>query len=516
MDGSLTYAQLDARSDQIGAWLAGTGLKRGETVLFQTGNLTEGVLAFYAFLKAGAVPVATLAAHRGHEIGQIGSKITAVAHVIDVGVSSGALVPFALENARASHSIRDVYTVGGSADGLVRLTDMGLDIDPDSARATVRTIQAGIDPEDVAVFQLSGGTTGTPKLIPRIHAEYWNNALRNSRQLERDETSRIAHALPFIHNAGIVHSIFGAHSVGGCAVTMPFAPAEQAIAFLIASDANDMMIGSAMAPWTEHPLWSEFSPHLKRLMFSGSKVPASLFDRIEVAGTWIGQVWGMAEGPYTSTAATASVEARKQTVGTPVHEMDEVRILDVATGVPVTHGTTGLLTVRGPSTIAGYFDAPEHNIAAILKDEFLVTGDLGRVCIIDGVEYLSIEGRIKDVISRGGEKISTEEIEKLLLAHPLIREAAVVAMPDPRLGERACAYLVHVQPDTRISLDDIRAHFGQLGVAKYKWPERLEWIEALPRTNTLKIDKVKLRDTIHAIVLRETERSAAPEASIAP
>jgi 2,3-dihydroxybenzoate-AMP ligase len=116
-----------------------------------------------------------------------------------------------------------------------------------------------------------------------------------------------------------------------------------------------------------------------------------------------------------------------------------------------------------------------------------------RVVVEDGVRYLSFEGRLKDVISRGGEKISTEEVEELLLRHPRIAEAAVVALPDELLGERVCAYVSLTSPDSAVSLADVTVHLASIGVAKFKWPERLELVAALPRTNTLKVDKGRLR-----------------------
>jgi 2,3-dihydroxybenzoate-AMP ligase len=156
------------------------------------------------------------------------------------------------------------------------------------------------------------------------------------------------------------------------------------------------------------------------------------------------------------------------------------------------------LCCHGPYTLPGYFDAAEHNLVAFTTDGFYRTGDLATVVTVDGTRYLSIDGRIKDVINRGGEKINAEEVELLLLRHPAVAQAAVVAMPDPRLGERSCAYLV--ARDQPVSLDEIRGHLAGLGVAKFKWPERIEWLGELPRSNVGKVDKKTLRQQIAAIV----------------
>lgn len=499
-DATYTYAQLDMRSDQIAAALHARGLQAGDPVLLQIGNSAEGVLALYSLFKAGAVPVATLASHREHEILHIGRMVGATAHVVDAAASDGFLVPFAKDCAATSPTVRLLLCVGADAAGFTRLGSAGTELDAQQARAVVDGIQSAISPESVAVFQLSGGTTGTPKVIPRLHVEYWNNALTNSVALQRDETARVAHAMPFIHNAGMVHAIFGAHAVGGCAVVLPFGPAERSLQFLTESGVNDMMIAGPMAPWVDHPLWEKFAANLSTVIFSGSKAPEPLYERVASFGTWIGQVWGMAEGPYTTTSRGTSDAIRRDTVGWPNFTQDSFKIVDAADGRELPDGQTGLLLYRGPSTLAGYFDAPEHNAVAIRAGGYFDTGDLAKVVRIDGQRCLSIEGRMKDVISRGGEKISTEEVEKLLLKHESIVQAAVVAMPDKRLGERACAYISLADGVSTLPLEEVQQHFASLGVAKFKWPERLEIVPALPRTNTLKIDKKRLRAQIAQIV----------------
>jgi non-ribosomal peptide synthetase component E (peptide arylation enzyme) len=249
-----------------------------------------------------------------------------------------------------------------------------------------------------------------------------------------------------------------------------------------------------MASWLEEELWQDLASSLEVLIFSGSKLPPALFAACTAQGIWVGQTWGMAEGPYTSTRRADAPELRSTTVGSPVYGPDDVMlVVDPRTHVPVPTGETGMLVFRGPSTLAGYFDAPDHDAAAFTAGGLLLTGDLARIIERDGGHYLSIEGRIKDVISRGGEKFSTEEVEKLLLQHPSIHDAAVVAMPDERLGERACAFLVPTIGAAPLSLSDVQEHFERLGVAKYKWPEHLEFLAALPRTATYKVDKVGLR-----------------------
>ena len=160
----------------------------------------------------------------------------------------------------------------------------------------------------------------------------------------------------------------------------------------------------------------------------------------------------------------------------------------------VPDGEVGELCCQGPYTLRAYYG--EDRPQAFTADGFYRTGDLAKAVVIDGVRAFSIEGRIKDLINRGGEKINAEEVELLLLAHPHVVEAALVAMPDPRLGERGCAYLA--TDGVSVTLEDVRAHLHRLDVAKFKWPERVELLEALPRTKVGKLDKKAMTADITA------------------
>ncbi|MGH7950024.1 MAG: AMP-binding enzyme, partial [Candidatus Binataceae bacterium] len=170
---------------------------------------------------------------------------------------------------------------------------------------------------------------------------------------------------------------------------------------------------------------------------------------------------------------------------------DEVRIVDDA-GRDVADGASGELWCRGPYTLRGYYRAPERNREVFSADGFYKTGDVVRR---DKSGNLVVEGRVKDLINRGGEKIRAEDIESHLLAHPAIARAAVVAMPDAILGEKGCAY-VTLRSGTMLRLEDLKGFLASRGVAKFKWPERMEVIDEMPLTNVGKVRKVELRADI--------------------
>jgi 2,3-dihydroxybenzoate-AMP ligase len=498
-EGRLSFSQLDQRTDRLAAGLHAAGLRPGDPVLFQVTNRLHTIVAWYGTLKAGLVPVATLALHRRHEISQIAARVGAVAHFVEVNPDDRFdLVAMADAHRRDCPSMRQVLTAGASdpKPGCLLLEALGTDVDLTDARRLVQEIQDDLDPDDVAVFQLSGGTTGVPKVIPRRHAEYWYNAVAYAERFGWDATSRVAHLIPIIHNAGIVCGLHAPHSVGACLV-LGTHNAEESLPLLAEQKTTDLVIGHGHFQTIADHGMATLAPSLKRAILSGTKIPPRLFEHIEKLGVWPGQLFGMAEGFFAVSEPGTSRQARLTTVGTQLSPLDEFKILEPGTENVLPDGTTGELCCRGPYTIPGYYDAPEHNAAAFTSDGFYRTGDLASVHVIDGRRHLAIDGRIKDLINRGGEKINAEEVELLLLHHPGIEQAAVVAIPDLRLGERACAFLVATGPE--LTLAEIQRHLDALEVAKYKWPERLEWVDHLPRSKVNKVDKKALRARAAAI-----------------
>jgi 2,3-dihydroxybenzoate-AMP ligase len=489
-EGSLTYAELDRRTDLIAAGLLRLGLEPGDRVLFQVTNRLETVVAWYACLKAALVPVATLAAHREHEIGAISHQCGARAHLVEAGLGFD-LVAFARGIAEGHPTLRHLLTIGPAAGAVaaVALKTLGEDLDREVARAAVAEAQACVGPDDLAVLQLSGGTTGTPKLIPRQHAEYWYNAAAYARRLGWTAETRLAHLIPVVHNAGITCAVHAAHSCGATLV-LGTPDAEASLPLMAAAGVDAVLIGHGHFSALAAPGFLDRLPRLRQVVLSGAKVPDALFAELEHRGIWAGQLFGMGEGLFCVSRPDDPRLARLRTVGTALSDLDEIRILEPGTEREVPRGEVGELCCRGPYTIRGYYAAPEHNATAFTSDGFYRTGDLARWGIYDGESHLHIEGRIKDVINRGGEKINAGEVERLLLGHTAITQAAVVAMPDERLGERTCAYLVASQP---LDVPELQMFLEAQGVAKYKWPEHVVLVDDLPRTNVGKVDKLRLR-----------------------
>jgi non-ribosomal peptide synthetase component E (peptide arylation enzyme) len=491
--GTLSYADLDERTDRLAAALIRLGLERGERVLLQVDNRAETVILWYGLLKAGLVPVATLTLHRRHEIGAIAELTSAAGHAVIADDPKFDHVEFAQEMAQSNPRMQVIITIGDpvARQGTYRLEDLAGAVGADDARRLIAERQAQIDPDDVAVFQLSGGTTGTPKVIPRQHAEYWSNAIGYARRLGWSEQVRVAHVIPIVHNAGITCALHAGHSVGGALV---LGALPDVFELFPKAKVTDAILGSGTRPLRQHPLWDDVCRHLERVILSGGKVSEETFEDFASRGIQAAQLFGMGEGAFLVTRPTDPRWVRNHTVGGPLFPEDTVEILVPETEQAAPDGVVGELCFRGSSTVRGYFDASAYNASAFTSTGALRTGDLARKITIDGIDGIAIEGRIKDLINRGGEKINAEEIEVLLLQHPRVLAAALVAMPDPRLGERACAYLVTAGGP--LTVEEVGLHMESLGVAKYKWPERLEHVDQLPTTAVGKVSKVAMRRNV--------------------
>ncbi len=506
-DRRLTYAELDASTDSIAGGLLEAGLEPGDRVTMQIGNTVEAIELIYGLLKAGLVPVCTLMAHGHHEIDSIASSVQARAHAIDLRDKTDERVVFAREVRDRVPTVARVIQVspGPAAPGahdFLALDDLR-QTPADVAQTRLSKIEGTIDPDDIAVMQLSGGTSGTPKLIPRLHAEYWYNGRATAARWAVTPEDRVAHVIPIVHNAGMHGALWPAHSSGATLVLEDLSRGLDVFATLVEEKVTGMMMLPTFLNNADHPLIDALVASLRWMSMSGAKVPAAVFDRLEGAGVVVGQNFGMTEGIILATPLDSPEEMRRHTVGFPLSAHDEVRIVDPDDpSVELPLGESGELIARGPYTIRGYYDAVEHNARAFTADGFYRTGDVMTAVEIEGIVAYKVEGRIKDLIDRGGEKINASEVEALLLSHPRIQLAAVVPMPDERLGERACAYVV--SDDGRpVTLEEVREHLRTLELAKYKWPERIETIEALPRTAVGKIAKRALAAEIAATVVAE-------------
>jgi 2,3-dihydroxybenzoate-AMP ligase len=496
-DTRLTYRELDTRSDAVAAGLLSSGLRPGERVLLQLTNSATAVVAWYGLLKAGLIPVCTLAIHRRLEIEQIGRKSAAVAHLVQADFPGFDLAGLAQQVAGLLPAMRQLLTVGAApgTPGL-RIEDLQDHEISGTERAGLLEIAESLDVRGPAVLQLSGGTTGTPKIIPRLHAEYRYNADLTASWWGHTEHSVLAFGLPLAHNAALTNGLHAAHGAGA-ALLLATPAAHVMLPLMTEHGATWTMSPPGLArEYLSHPAFDDAVARLGTWVLTAARVPRPVYDELTGRGVHVTQAFGMSEGLFLFTPHDAPADLRAETVGVPISPLDEVRVLQPGTEIEVAEGETGELAARGPYTIRGYLAAPDRDRDAFTAEGFYHSGDLVRARRYHGKLSYSIEGRMKDLIDRGGEKINAEEVELLIAGHPAVAEIALIGMPDPRLGERGCAYVVPRDPQTPPTLAGICAYLEAEGLAKYKWPERLELTDTLPRTQIGKVSKAELRQDI--------------------
>jgi 2,3-dihydroxybenzoate-AMP ligase len=488
----LSYRDLALRSSQLAAGLRGVGIGRGERVIVQLPNVPEFVTLCFALFRVGALPVLTLPAHREHEIVYLAQHSEAVAYAVPGTAQGFDYLELGRTVRAAVPSLKHLLVAGETDDphahSLSRLEQGFDDVAGDEGHD-------GPHPSDVALFLLSGGTTGLPKLIPRTHDDYGYNVRACAEASAFGAGTVYLATLPVAHNFPFgCPGMLGTFHAGGRVVMCPSPDPEVAFALIEQERVTATSLVPALAiRWLESPLRERFDlTSLRQIQVGGQKFNPEVAARVQpLLGARVQQVFGMAEGLINYTRLDDPDDVVLETGGRPVSPDDEIRIVD-EDEQPVAAGEPGQLLTRGPYTPRGYFRAEAHNRAAYTPDGFYRTGDIVRM---HPSGNLIVEGRVKDLINRGGEKISVEEVENLILAHPRVREVAVVAMPDPVLAERACAYVIP-RDDATLTLGELTTFLAGRGVAKFKFPERLELVEAFPLTNVGKVSKKDLREDI--------------------
>lgn len=495
VDGTLRlhYRDLLARIRRLAGGLARLGLARGDAVVVQLPNGARFIETCFALFQLGVRPVLALPAHRHYEIGAFCRFAGARAYLGASQLGDFDCRPLAAALQADCPTLEHIVMAGD--DHAFTSFDALYDAPP--------VLDCSARADDIAGFQLSGGTTGTPKLIPRRHREYLYNVRACSAASGFDTDTVYLAALPMAHNFTLCcPGTIGALLAGGRVVTTARPEPDQSFALI----AQERVTHTALVPplallWLdEQPQRQADLSSLRVLQVGGARLMDHAAERVTpVLGCRLQQVFGMAEGLICCTRLDDAPERIAHTQGRPVSEGDEVRIVD-ETGAPVAPGEIGELQVRGPYTIRGYYRLAEHDATAFTADGFYRSGDRVRRTA-DG--DLVVEGRDKDQINRGGEKVSAEEVENLLLAHPQVHDAAVVAMPDPILGERTCAFVVARAPaPSRLVL---KRYLRDCGLAAFKIPDRIEFMSRFPETGIGKTSKKSLRDLLR----RQLQAAAA-------
>lgn len=476
-----TYRDLARRAEGVASGLREAGLEPGDRVLVQLPNVPAFFAATFGAFLAGVIPVFALPAHRETELTHFARVAEARAFIVPDRIGAVDHRELARHVLKAAPTVAHVFVAGDAAEfgALEAFYDL-----PASSPVAV-------DASDVALMQLSGGSTGLSKLIPRTHDDYIYSFRRSVEICQLTPASVYLAVLPVAHNFTMSSAgTFGMFYAGGTVVLSPSPSPDDVFPLL---EQEGVTITAVVPPlalvWMEaHRRRPLDAPSWQVLQVGGAKLAPEVARRIEPElGVRLQQVFGMAEGLVNYTELDAPPAIRTETQGRPMSPGDEVLVVDDE-GTPVPPNVPGHLWTRGPYTIRGYHNDPAANAAAFTSDGYYRTGD---VVARDEQGYLTVHGRATDHINRGGEKVSAEEIEDHLLAHPDVLDAAVVAVADAFLGERSCAFIV--PRGTPPKATALKAWLRTRGIAAFKVPDQIRFIDAFPETGVGKTSRKALR-----------------------
>jgi 2,3-dihydroxybenzoate-AMP ligase len=499
-DQRLSYRDLVETSDRLACRFLESGIEPLDRVLMQLPNGPEFVHTYFALSRIGAIPVMALRAHRHTEIRHFVRASGAVAYVIPDRIGNFDYRAMAREVQKEFSGLRTVYVAGEPGAGQRDLREMiAAPIANAAVCATLATLHP--DPAEVTTMLLSGGTTSLSKLIPRTHDDYVLNARLCGRAAGFDEGTVFMAILPLGHNYNLASpGMLGTFYYNGTVVLAP--SGDPADVFSLVEREKVTTI-AAVVPLISNWLNSSVPDgydcsSLKVIQNGGARLAPELRSQLRTRfGCLPQEIYGTAEGLINMVPLDAPEEYLLHSSGVPVCEDDEIKVIDDA-GNELPDGVQGELATRGPYTICGYYRAPDKNAEAFTPDGYYRMGDIVRK---EG-RYVFTEGRKKDMINRGGEKISCEEVENLIFAHPKVKAVTLVAMPDAMFGERACAFVI-AKDGQSLAFDELIAFLKEQNIASFKLPERLELVSEFPVSPVGKILKRQLREAIAEKLERE-------------
>jgi 2,3-dihydroxybenzoate-AMP ligase len=498
--GPVTYGQLGERSERLARVLLDCGLEPLDRIIVQLPNTAMFTYLYFALLRIGAAPVLALPGHRRREITQFASISGAQALAVPAAARGFDFAAMAADVMTDRPDLR-LCLIQGLKEApndprFVRLEDL-LDREPETSREALE--QISIDPSDPALFLLSGGTTGIPKLIPRTHNDYLYNSKIAAAACEIGVGDVLLDVLPIEHNLPLGCPGLQGFLLSGGTVVLGTSTRPRDVFELIQRHrvTHIHLVPALLIRWIDDPAINNYDlSSLRVIQSGGQRLQPEVRLRAERAlpGCFVQENFGMAEGLIMFVRSSDPKETRRETCGRPASPADEVYLVG-EDGHVVPDGEPGELIVRGPYTLRGYFRSPEHNARAFTPDGFYRSGDLLRK--LPSGNYV-VEGRVKDMINRGGEKISAEEVENLVLKHPAVLNVACVPYPDPVLGERMCACVVLRSGCPALSLEELVGFLRGFEIAAFKLPERLELVDILPLSGFGKVSKRDLAARLSA------------------
>ncbi|HBI7610782.1 TPA: medium-chain fatty-acid--CoA ligase [Escherichia coli] len=486
---SYTYSALDHAASCLANWMLAKGIESGDRIAFQLPGWCEFTVIYLACLKIGAVSVPLLPSWREAELVWVLNKCQAKMFFAPTLFKQTRPVDLILPLQNQLPQLQQIVGV----DKLAPATS-ALSLSQIIADNTPLTTAITVHGDELAAVLFTSGTEGLPKGVMLTH----NNILASERaycaRLNLTWQDVFMMPAPLGHATGFLHGVTAPFLIGARSVLLDIFTPDACLA-LLEQQRCTCMLGATPFVYDLLNLLEKQPADLSALRFflcGGTTIPKKVARECQQRGIKLLSVYGSTESsPHAVVNLDDPLSRFMHTDGYAAAGV-EIKVVDDARKT-LPPGYEGEEASRGPNVFMGYFDEPELTARALDEEGWYYSGDL---CRMDEAGYIKITGRKKDIIVRGGENISSREVEDILLQHPKIHDACVVAMPDERLGERSCAYVVLKAPHHSLSLEDVVAFFSRKRVAKYKYPEHIVVIEKLPRTASGKIQKFLLRKDI--------------------
>ncbi|VCV77234.1 Short-chain-fatty-acid--CoA ligase [Escherichia coli] len=486
---SYTYSALDHAASCLANWMLAKGIESGDRIAFQLPGWCEFTVIYLACLKIGAVSVPLLPPWREAELVWVLNKCQAKMFFAPTLFKQTRPVDLILPLQNQLPQLQQLVGV----DKLAPATS-ALSLSQIIADNTPLTTAITVHGDELAAVLFTSGTEGLPKGVMLTH----NNILASERaycaRLNLTWQDVFMMPAPLGHATGFLHGVTAPFLIGARSVLLDIFTPDACLA-LLEQQRCTCMLGATPFVYDLLNLLEKQPADLSALRFflcGGTTIPKKVARECQQRGIKLLSVYGSTESsPHAVVNLDDPLSRFMHTDGYAAAGV-EIKVVDDARKT-LPPGCEGEEASRGPNVFMGYFDEPELTARALDEEGWYYSGDL---CCMDEAGYIKITGRKKDIIVRGGENISSREVEDILLQHPKIHDACVVAMPDERLGERSCAYVVLKAPHHSLSLEEVVAFFSRKRVAKYKYPEHIVVIEKLPRTASGKIQKFLLRKDI--------------------
>ncbi|ELN7486761.1 TPA: medium-chain fatty-acid--CoA ligase [Escherichia coli] len=486
---SYTYSALDHAASCLANWMLAKGIESGDRIAFQLPGWCEFTIIYLACLKIGAVSVPLLPSWREAELVWVLNKCQAKMFFAPTLFKQTRPVDLILPLQNQLPQLQQIVGV----DKLAPATS-SLSLSQIIADNTPLTTAITVHGDELAAVLFTSGTEGLPKGVMLTH----NNILASERaycaRLNLTWQDVFMMPAPLGHATGFLHGVTAPFLIGARSVLLDIFTPDACLA-LLEQQRCTCMLGATPFVYDLLNLLEKQPADLSALRFflcGGTTIPKKVARECQQRGIKLLSVYGSTESsPHAVVNLDDPLSRFMHTDGYAAAGV-EIKVVDDARKT-LPPGCEGEEASRGPNVFMGYFDEPELTARALDEEGWYYSGDL---CRMDEAGYIKITGRKKDIIVRGGENISSREVEDILLQHPKIHDACVVAMPDERLGERSCAYVVLKAPHHSLSLEEVVAFFSRKRVAKYKYPEHIVVIEKLPRTASGKIQKFLLRKDI--------------------